>query len=168
MESASQFDRALDRIITYTSYLACALFLFSWLSVCAEVLCRYFLNRPIVWVVEVTEYILVQIAFLAGAWALKNEAHVSVDIVVSHLSEKARAILHFMTSITGTLVCLILTCWGAVAVWGAFRENLIIPKQIGMPKYLVMIVIPLGCFLLFCQFVRRTRGAWRNWKSLDM
>ena len=33
---------------------------------------------------------------------------------------------------------------------------------------LVMIVIPIGCFLLFCQFTRRTRGAWRDWKSLEM
>ncbi|MBW1801650.1 MAG: TRAP transporter small permease [Deltaproteobacteria bacterium] len=168
MESASILDRVLDRIIAYTSYLACALFLFSWLSVCTEVLCRYFLNRPIVWVVEVTEYILVQIAFLAGAWALKNEAHVSVDLVVSHLNKKVRAFIYMMTSLTGTIVCMLLTCWGSVAVWGAFRDNLIIPKQIGMPKYLVMIVIPLGCFLLFCQFIRRTRGAWRDWKSLEM
>lgn len=166
MESVNRFDRILDRTIDYTSYLACALFLFSWLSVCTEVLCRYFLNRPMVWVVEVTEYILVQIAFLASAWALKNEAHVSVDVVVSHLNKKIRAFLHIMTSITGALACLILACWGSVATWGAFRDNLIIPKQIGMPKYLVMIVIPLGCFLLFCQFIRRIRAAWCDWRLL--
>ena len=166
MDSASRFDRILDRIIDYSSYLACALFVFSWLSVCAEVLRRYFLNRPILWVVEVTEYILVQIAFLAAAWALRNEAHVSVDVVVSHFNEKVQAFLHFMTSIIGTLVCLILTYWGSVATWGAFRENLIIPKQIGMPKYLVMMVIPIGFFLLFCQFIRRTRAAWDGWKAL--
>ena len=168
MESAGIFDRVLDRIINYTSYLACALFLFSWLSVCAEVFFRYFLGRPIVWVVEVTEYILVQIAFLSSAWALRSEAHVSVDLVVSRLNPRVRAFVHLMTSITGALVCVILTYWGTVATWGAFRDNLIIPKQIGMPKYLVMIVIPLGCFLLFCQFIRRIRGAWTDWKSLEL
>lgn len=166
MESAKRIDRFLDRIIDYTSYLAVALFLFSWLSVCLEVLRRYFLNRPILWVVEVTEYILVQIAFLAAAWALRNEAHVSVDVVVSHFNEKVQAFLHFMTSIIGALVCLILTYYGTVATWGAYRDNLIIPKQMGMPKYLVMMVIPIGCFLLFGQFIRRTRDAWHGWNVL--
>ena len=168
MVSAGIFDRVLDRIINCTSYLAFALFLFSWLSVCTEVFCRYFLGRPIVWVVEVTEYILVQIAFLASAWALRSETHVSVDLVVSRLNPQIRAFVHLMTSVLGALVCVILTYWGAVATWGAFRDNLIIPKQLGMPKYLVMIVIPLGCFLLLCQFIRRIRTAWYDWKSLEL
>ncbi|MFH1124000.1 MAG: TRAP transporter small permease [Pseudomonadota bacterium] len=167
MQSAKGFDHILDWIITFTSYVAGALLIFSWLSVCTEVICRYFLGRPIVWVVEVTEYILVQITFLGSAWLLKREGHVSVDLVVSHLSPKIRSFFLLITSMAGTLICLILTCWGAVATWGAYRDHLIIPKQLGMPKYLVMIVIPIGCFLLSCQFLRRIRGAWAAWKTSE-
>ncbi len=154
------FDRILERTINITGILACALLLFSWLSVCAEVIFRYFLDRPILWVVEVTEYILVQITFLASAWLLNREGHVSVDLLVSNLNENLRTKFDLVTSIIGAIVCLILTFGGIVATWNVFQENFIIPKQLGIPKYIVMIVIPIGCFLLFCQFLRRFRFAW--------
>jgi TRAP-type C4-dicarboxylate transport system permease small subunit len=163
---AQRFDQILEKIISITGILACALLLFSWLSVCTEVFFRYFLGRPLVWVVEVTEYILVQITFLASAWLLNREGHVSVDLLVSNLNEQLRAQFHLVSSIIGALICLILTYGGIVATWGAFQENFIIPKQLGMPKYLVMLVIPLGCFLLFCQFIRRFLNVWVKKQAL--
>ena len=147
------------------AYLGCALFVFSWLSVCAEVIFRYFLGRPLIWVVEITEYILVQVTFLGGAWLLKREGHVSVDLVISALKPKTRALVHLITSTLGILICLILTWYSWVATLGTFRQGLIMQKQIGMPKYLVMAVIPLGSFFLLSQFIRRTRTAFSNWKS---
>ena len=159
--------RGFDILITFTSYLAVALLVFSWLSVCAEVICRYFLNRPIPWVVEVSEYILVQITFLACAWLLRKDGHVSVDIVTSHLSPKTRAAFLFITSIIGFLVSIILTIWGAIATWGAYRDGLIIEKQLGMPKHWVMVVIPIGCFLIAGQFLRRFEKAFLDWRDLD-
>ena len=163
----TKFFHIFDRVLDVTAYIAFALLVFSWLSVCAEVLFRYFLRSPIIWVVEVTEYILVQITFLGSAWLLKKEGHVSVDVVTSHLSPKPRTFLHVITSFICAGMFLIFTWWGTVATWGVYRDQLYIPKQVGMPKFLVMIVIPLGSLLLAVQFFRRANRGLSTWRSLQ-
>jgi TRAP-type C4-dicarboxylate transport system permease small subunit len=157
-----------DRILDVTAYIAFGLLLFSWFSVCAEVVFRYFLRQPIIWVVEATEYIIVQITFLGSAWLLRREGHVTVDVVTSHFSKKNRTFILMITSALCVGMFLIITWWGAVATWGAYRENLYIPKQLGMPKFLVMLVIPVGSLLLLGEFLRKTRSAFSRWRSLKM
>jgi TRAP-type C4-dicarboxylate transport system permease small subunit len=89
-----------------------------------------------------------------------------VDVVTSRLGSKTRTILLIITSFIATLMFLILTWYGAVATWGAYREHLVVPKQLSMPKFFVMLVIPFGCLMLAGQFMRRTRGALHSWRSL--
>jgi C4-dicarboxylate transporter DctQ subunit len=162
-EKTSLFDRILDM----SAYIIFGLVIFSWFSVCAEVICRYFLRQPIIWVVEVTEYIIVHITFLGGAWLLRSEGHVAVDVITSHFSKKNQALILMITSAVSLAMFLLVTWFGAVATWGAFQENLHIPKQLGMPKFAVMLVIPVGSLLLAGQFLRRTSSAHSTWKSLQ-
>ncbi len=155
-----------DRIIDATAYIAFGLLVFSWVSVCAEVVFRYFLKQPIIWVVEVTEYIMVQITFVGSAWLLRKEGHVTVDVVTSRLSKRNQTLLLAVTSAICVVTFVIITGWAVVATWGAYREHLYIPKQLDMPKFLVMLVIPFGSFMVAGQFLRRTLSAIRTWRSL--
>jgi C4-dicarboxylate transporter DctQ subunit len=159
-------DSLFDRILDITAYIAFGLLIFSWFSVCAEVVFRYFLRQPIIWVVEVTEYIIVQITFLGAAWLLRRDGHVVVDVVTSHFSKKNQSFILMITSSVCIAMFVMITWWGAVATWGAYREGLYIPKQLGMPKFLVMLSIPLGSLLLTGQFLKRTRAAFFTWRSL--
>ena len=155
-----------DRIIDASAYIAFGLLIFSWFSVCAEVVFRYFLRQPIIWVVEVTEYIMVQITFVGSAWLLRKEGHVTVDVVTSRLSKRNQSLFLAVTSAICFVTFVMITWWAIVATWGAYREHLYIPKQLGMPKFLVMLVIPFGSFMLAGQFLRRTLSAIMTWRSL--
>ncbi len=148
------FDRVVDVLV----YIALALLVFSWLTVCADVVLRYFFSRPIPWSTEVTEYILLQITFLGTAWLLRREGHVIVDVVISRLSERNQSLLNSITSIIAALLCLAMTYWAVVDTLEVFQQGLIIPKQLDTPKYIVFIVIPLGYLMLSLQFMRRAYG----------
>ncbi len=166
MSLYSRCWRIFDIVINVSAYITFGLLIFSWLSVCAEVIFRYFLRQPLIWVVEVTEYIIVHITFLGSAWLLKREKHVVMDVVTSRLNKKARTFLLIITSIICSIIFLILTWWGIVATVGAYKERLFVPKQLEMPKFLVMIVIPFGCFMLACEFIRKTHSAILMWRGL--
>ena len=166
MKFLATADRYFDRIIDFTGYVTFGLLIFSWGSVCAEVVCRYFLKQPLIWVVEVTEYVMVHMTFVGSAWLLRREGHVAVDVVTSRLGSKTRTFLLIITSLIATCMFLILTWYAAIATWGAYRDHLVVPKQLSMPKFLVMLVIPFGCLMLAGQFMKRTRGALRSWRSL--
>jgi C4-dicarboxylate transporter, DctQ subunit len=165
MKTSAALNHAFDRLVDLMGYATIGLLIFSWGSVCAEVVCRYFLRQPIIWVVEVSEYVMVHITFIGSAWLLKREGHVRVDVVTSHLDPKVRTLLLMITSTICTFMFLVLTWYAAVATWGAYRDHLVVPKQLGMPKYLVMVVIPFGCLMLAVQFMKRTKGAMSAWRS---
>lgn len=167
MSSDSRFWRIFDIIIEVSAYITFGLLIFSWLSVCAEVIFRYFLRQPLIWVVEVTEYIIVHITFLGSVWLLKRDKHVVMDVVTSRLNQKARIFLLILTSTICTIIFLILTWWGIIAVIGAYKENLFVPKQLEMPKFIVMMVIPIGCLMLTGEFIRKTHRAILTWRSLN-
>ena len=62
-----------DRIIVLMSIVAGILLVFAMLIISGAVFSRYFLNRPIGWVIEISEYIILFITFLVAAWLLKLE-----------------------------------------------------------------------------------------------
>ena len=74
-----------DRILNVFFILAGALLGFATLSVAASIVSRYFFSKPWGWVTEICEYILLYVAFLIGAWVLKHEEHVKMDLIINRL-----------------------------------------------------------------------------------
>ncbi len=125
MGAISKLGRVFDFAIDKMARLADVILMFLMLSVCADVILRYFFNRPQAWVAEISEYLLLYITFLGAAWVLKNEGHVIVDVLVAQVSPKARAVLGVISSVIGAFV---LSCrslvWdpgdlGSVQAWGS-------------------------------------------------
>lgn len=62
------------------------------LVVFIEIFFRNIFNRPTVWSFEVTLFLFAYCSLMSGGLLEKYKAHISVDIVVSRLSKKARVI----------------------------------------------------------------------------
>ena len=153
-----------DGIINRLSYLAIALLVFSWLAVCFHVLFRYFLRQPFKWTVEVSGYTLLWITFLGATWLLKREGHVRLDIVLNRLNPRARALLNVITSIIGAVVCLVIAYYGGVATWDAWIRGVVPSTPMAPLKAPILMIICIGSFLLFVQFLRRAYGYLASWK----
>lgn len=73
--------------------------IFSYLSIpvvfiiMAEVVGRYFFNRPLLWSHEAMTYISAFIYLMGGAYVLKRRAHISVDLIHRRFSPRGRAIM---------------------------------------------------------------------------
>lgn len=147
--------RVLDRLLQATSYLAGALLLCLGTSVVVEVVMRYFLNRPTRWVVEFSEYMLLYMAFLGGAWVLRSDGHVKIDLLVEMLPPSVQATLYRITSWVGALVCGLFFWSSASFTWETFESGEVLFRAVHVPKWAVLLVIPVGLFLLMLQFVRR-------------
>lgn len=159
-KSKSPFDAFLD----FLSILTAIIIFFIMLAVLYEVSRRYFFQKPTYWVMQVVEWCLVWMTFLCAAYVLKEERHVSMDIVVSRLSPRAQLLLGGITSIIGAAVCLTLAWYGTETVIDHFQRGVLEPKLIRAPKAPLMSIIPAGFFLLFVQFVRRASKLFKKWK----
>ena len=159
----SLFDRFLD----LSPIISGIIIVLIMLAVCANVIMRYFLNRPIVGVDEISEYLLLFITFIGSAWLLKEEGHVGVDILLIRLSRNSNAFLGIFSSLIGVFICLVLIWFGSKVVWINFQRGSYFPSLLEIPKAPVLAIIPFGCFLLLIQFLRRTAKNVRDWRILS-
>ena len=146
------FDRLLDILVV----LAIIILVFGWLSVCFEVFMRYFVGKPQIWVIEIVEYILLYTCFLGAAWLLREDGHVKVDVLLNLLNPGNQALLNAITSGLAAILWLLLTWYTGGSTVKAFKMGLYTPTILEIPKAPLYAVMPIGSFLLFVQFSRRT------------
>ncbi len=151
-----KFFAILDHVINGMTFLAGVLFVFIMLAVCTDVVMRYFFNRPLIWVTEVIECLLLYITFLGSAWLLREEGHINVDVLVSRFNPKTKALLGIISSIIGLFVSLILTVYGFRLTFDYVVRNIYTPTVLEIPVSAIIVIIPVGSLMLFFQFVRRT------------
>lgn len=96
------YVRFTDRISDYVGYLAAALIFVMGATLMFDAFTRNVINMPVHWAVELTQFTLAAYYFMGGAFTLKNNSHVRMDLFYSSLSERSRAKIDLATS-----VCLI-------------------------------------------------------------
>lgn len=145
----------IDALITACGLAAAVIVAALAGCVALEVVMRYFFNAPTRWVIEFSEYALLWLAFLAGAWILRAEGHVRVELLTEMLSSAWQRRMHVLTSWLGAGVCAVY-CWvttGYVLRIHASGEMLF--KSVPIEKWIIMAVMPPGLALLAIEFVRR-------------
>jgi len=159
MKVGTIFDRILDAL----AFVAGILLVFASFGVGVMIFSRYFLNRPLGWMIEINEYILLYLAFLLAAWVLKKEAHVKMDVVIEQVNPKIQLVCNVASSILGAMVCLVLTWFGTKVTWHLYQSGTLTPTYLELPKFPFMFVIPFGSFMFMLQFIRRAYGFIRAW-----
>jgi len=152
MRRFRQFIRWLTLAENLLAELAIAVFVLCGMSICADVLLRYFLGRPIIGSTELTEYALVYITFLGASWAVPRGAHIDIDVLVSHVSENSAKVLALVSNVIAFFVAVTLTVFGAWTTWTAYSRHLFKLTQLEFPTWIVLVVIPVGCFVLALRY----------------
>ena len=88
--------RAVHAGAEYAAHLAAVLTLTLMLLTVADVFMRYFLNRPIVGVFELSEYLFVGATLLGLAYVETGRNHLSVSFVVDFLGPRGRRVVRLV------------------------------------------------------------------------
>ena len=166
MKSLRKANAIFDGTIDILALFAVLLLAFTALSVSAEIVMRYFVGRPLLWVIEVAEYCLVWATFLGTTWVLKREGHVIMDIVLTRLNPRTQTLVNLITSVIGIAICLILTWYGVKVTLDLYQRGHYLSSVLMPPSFILFAIIPIGLFLLFIQFLRRAYGYLQSWQAL--
>ena len=161
------YATVFDRILGITSVVGIVMILFMMLAICAHVGMRYLFGKPQNWVIDVSTILLLYTAFLAAAWLLRSEGHVAVDFIFAKLKPRHQLLLQFINSLICLVVCVMITVYGIIETISVWKLDLYVDNSFENPKWLVIIIIPLGSFLLFIQFIRRTHGFFKKWRNCE-
>jgi TRAP-type mannitol/chloroaromatic compound transport system permease small subunit len=146
---ADSIDHFADRTGHTAAWLALLLVLVTF----SVVVLRYLFEFGSIALQEAVLYLHASLFLLGAAYTLKMDAHVRVDIIYRHLSERARALIDLL----GALLLLLPVCgfllwisWDYVASAWSLHEGS--PETGGLPYvYLLKTLIPVAAGMLILQ-----------------
>jgi C4-dicarboxylate transporter DctQ subunit len=161
-----KLDNIIDGIENIFAAFAALLVISAMVAVSFDVIIRLIFINPITGVSEYTEFALLFIPMLGAAWLLRIDGHVNIDMVTNYLSPGYFNFVSGMTSAVGTIVCGVITFLGAWCTWDNFQRGILTAGVVAIPRWILLIVIPVGFFLLGIESLRKTFSFFGKWKNL--
>jgi TRAP-type mannitol/chloroaromatic compound transport system permease small subunit len=103
------FNRWVGRFAMRLIFVMAAIMLYAIFS-------RLFLGRPVNWVMEMSQFLLVSYYLLGGAYSMQLDAHVRMDLFYGRLSARKRAV-------TDAFTILFVIFYLGVLAWGGFSST---------------------------------------------
>jgi TRAP-type C4-dicarboxylate transport system permease small subunit len=137
----------IERASRGTALLAGAAVLAMALLISLDVLMRYFLDRPVLFVDEVASLLQVLVIFGGLAYTFLVGGHVRVDLVTAHVPPAARARLRVVSLALGLAFVLVVAWVTTQSALTAYRYGRVSAVML-YPLWIPMLFIPLGLVLL--------------------
>ncbi|MBW2022529.1 MAG: TRAP transporter small permease [Deltaproteobacteria bacterium] len=157
-------QRVVQRISDISFGASFLILAFVTVLVNVDVLLRHFFSIPITWSTEVSEAALLYMTFLGTERVLRDNKHVTVDIVLVRLNTGAKRPLFIISSFIGLLVSLTMLVFGAATAWNYYKRGIYNPSATELPLAPILAVIPYGGFFLSWEFMRKIIETMRDIK----
>jgi len=112
-----------------------------------DVLMRYFLNEPQLFVDELVSFLQVLVVFWGLAYTFRDGGHIRVDLVTAHLPGRVRGWLRVLTLAVGIGLLAIVASVTWDSAWTAYRYGRVSAVML-YPIWLPMLLIPTGIALM--------------------
>lgn len=152
------YNRILDLFGVITGILAHVIAF----SVTIDVVLRVLNVGEIAWTLDVAEYALYFMTFLGAPWALREGAHVRIDLVVSVLPSRTALLAEKVANIIGFVASAILIYYGGKVTVASYVAGSMIYKELVFPEWWLLPIIPVSALLICIEFMIRMRRASAN------
>ena len=142
-------ENLLSKTIIIGGYAGGLILLSCLVLTMIEVISRYLMARPLMLADELGGYSLVWVSFLGLAYAMKNQAHVRLRVLVGKLPEKWSNWLRVTTLLLAFLYSGVTTVAGVIFVRDAYTRGVKSASWLQVPLFLPQVVIPIGFILLW-------------------
>ncbi|MBW3095837.1 TRAP transporter small permease [Pseudohoeflea coraliihabitans] len=155
----SKANRIFDFILNVMAVLACTILVGLMLATVYKVGLRELTGQGIIGVDQLSGTAMVYMTFFGAAWVLRNNGHVTIDLLVSSTGGRSGRNLVILNSLIGALVCFLGTYFGITATWSSWQRGIVVAAELEILRAYVIAPIPLGFFLLGVEFLRRAARA---------
>lgn len=121
----------------------------------SDVMMRYVLNAPSMWIGTTLQAAMVLIACVGGVYALKHDAFVKLDLFYANLSDRRKAVLDLLTAPFAVLFLGVLIWKGVDAALMSIKLNQVTPTAVPIPIYPIKSIIPLSAAVVLLVVVKQ-------------
>ena len=158
----------IDRAIKYLGYFTAFVLSLLVLLIVYDATARYLFATGSVALQELEWHLFDVVILLGIAYALREDAHVRVDIFYASYSKKTKALLGIISSLFFVLpFSLLLVYIGVDFVAMSFAQNEASSDPGGLEyRFLVKSLLPLSFAFLVLQSIKEVQTNFAKWRSL--
>lgn len=146
--------KAYDSLVNALAWLAGALLFAMMATITIDVVLRNIGTQGSAHFFTFTEYALFLVPLLGSPWLVRDKGHVFVEILTMSLPEKLRHRLSMYTCLVCVAICLVLAFYGGQVAWDDFQLSAKDVRSLDMPRWMVVMWIPLAFSLMAVEFAR--------------
>ncbi len=143
----------MRKIISWLGMLSGLVLVVIMVLMCAEVFCRYVLNRPILGVVEISSYLLVLFVFSGMSYTQAVGGHIKIDLFTRNFSQERQRILRITGYFLALPVYALITRQTFIAFLESWDMKEVRWGALPLPIYPIKGVVAAGALFLCIQFV---------------
>lgn len=151
MRKLNAFCLHIDKITTWSGKIVSWAVLLITIFIVIDVFLRYIFRSPTVWVWDFSVQLQALIVAIGGSYALLNNGHVNVDLIVNGLPKKRRAVLEIVTTLFILFSVAVLLWAVTTGAWDSLMNKEAYDSILRPPLYPLKIVIALGVALLLLE-----------------
>lgn len=151
--AADQAERPAEpRSLRIEDWLTVAIMAALALITFANVLVRYFTNSSFAWTEEISVFLMILLALVAGSAAVARDQHIRIEFFSDSGSVARRKALARFGSLMVALLFAIIAVLSVRVVWDDFRFEETSPG-IGVPQWWYSVWLPIVSALITCRAI---------------
>lgn len=115
-----------------------------------DVVLRFVFNTGFIWLQELTLYSAAWMVILGAGWAIRHGAHIGISVFVNRLPSGRRRLVALLALLLCFVYCCLFLYGSAVYLQKLYTIGIEM-EDIAFPKWIAMLVLPLGFISIMCR-----------------
>jgi TRAP-type C4-dicarboxylate transport system permease small subunit len=145
----------ISKMGTVSGWLAGSVTLIMMVAIVREVVGRYFFRAPSDWSLELSEYLLVALAYLGAPYTELTEGNIRIDFLYERFSPRVRAGVDIFIHCAALAWVLMLMWQGWRLAWESWELGARSSEAMAWPLFPSQVLVPIGCLLLSLVILRK-------------
>ena len=155
-----QIVKAIDQ--NGERYLLLPLYTMIVLTIFLEVLRRSLLSYSSIWAEEIARYAFIYVAWIGASSAIKERAHIRIDVILPLFSQRMRGVIYFFGDIVALVLAVLAFYWSMESVLTSMEFGSV-THGLRISQAWFLAAVPLGFSMMI---VRLLQSMWRDWNDL--
>jgi TRAP-type C4-dicarboxylate transport system permease small subunit len=144
---------AIDRLARSLGFAGQLVLLFMVVTICYDVIMRYVFVAPTSWSLEVNTFLIVFLAVIPAADALRADAQLCISFLADRLPLAARRGLHGLSCLLGIGFCAVMVWRSGLMTLQALQYDERMSTTLGTPMAVPYVLLPVGFGVLGLAFL---------------
>ena len=130
-------------------------------TIAMEVIRRFVLSYSSIWGEEIARYAFIYLAWIGAAAAVKDRAHIRIDVLMHYLSNRSRTVLYLLGDLLTMVLALVALYWSMHPIFTSLEFGSV-THGLRISQVWFALAVPLGFLLVVFRLIQSIKRDFQD------